>query len=257
LDSAALTVENLRVTYGAVVAVNDVSLTVRTGTITGLIGPNGAGKTTFIDALSGFVPAQGAVRLGTRPITGLRPHQRQQLGIGRTFQSLELFDDLSVEDNLLAYCNVSPWALAQGVLTGRPSPVPEFVKELLTLFELQQLRHEQVSSLSHGHRKVVSIARAMASHPSVLLLDEPAAGLDSTESRWLRDHLLAVVRSGISILLVEHDMDLVMSACDYLYVLDFGKLIAEGTAAEMSANPAVIAAYLGVPAGDDTGQEAK
>ena len=245
---SALRVRNLTVRYGAVVAVNDVSLDVAEGSITGLIGPNGAGKTTFIDALSGFVPAAGEVRLGDRVISGLRPHLRQRLGVARTFQSLELFDDLTVVENMVANCNISPWQMARDVVTGRPGRPPEFVEQLLDLLNLRHLRSERVNNLSHGHRKIVSIARAMASQPSVLLLDEPAAGLDSTESRWFGEQLRSVVRSGISILLVEHDMDLVLSTCDYLYVLDFGRLIAQGTADKVSKDPQVVAAYLGGPA---------
>jgi branched-chain amino acid transport system ATP-binding protein len=245
-----LTVDHLRVAYGPVVAVNDVNLHVERGSITGLIGPNGAGKTTFIDGLSGFAAAGGDVRLEGDTIANLRPHTRQRRGIARTFQSLELFDDLTVEENLVANCNFSPWAMARDVLLGRQAPPPELVVQLLDIFHLTPLRKEQVSALSHGHRKIVSIARAMASRPSVLLLDEPAAGLDSAESKWLGEQLRSVVRAGISILLVEHDMDLVLSICDYLYVLDFGKLIAQGTCDEVSHNPAVIAAYLGGPAID-------
>jgi branched-chain amino acid transport system ATP-binding protein len=243
-----LEVENLTVKYGAVVAVNNVSLQVAGGSITGLIGPNGAGKTTFIDALSGFVASQGKVALRGRRISNLRPHMRQRLGVARTFQSLELFDDLSVIENLVASCYIPPWHAVRDVVTGRPGQPPQFVEHLLDLLNLRRYRDERVNNLSHGHRKIVSIARAMASQPSVLLLDEPAAGLDSGESRWFGEQLRSVVRSGISVLLVEHDMDLVLSSCDYLYVLDFGTLIAQGSADQVSRDPKVIAAYLGGPA---------
>ena len=248
LAEMALRVRDLTVRYGPVVAVDNVSLHVARGSITGLIGPNGAGKTTFIDALSGFVPATGVVELEEQVISGLRPHRRQRLGVARTFQSLELFDDLTVVENMVANCNIPPWHMVRDIVTGRPGRPPEFVERLLDLLNLRHLRSERVNNLSHGHRKIVSIARAMASQPSVLLLDEPAAGLDSTESRWFGEQLRSVVRSGISILLVEHDMDLVLSTCDYLYVLDFGRLIAQGTAGEVSKDPKVIAAYLGGPA---------
>jgi len=247
VSNTVLEVKNLTVRYGAVVAVNSVDLKVARGSITGLIGPNGAGKTTFIDALSGFVPSTGEVLLGDQPIAKMRPHRRQRLGVARTFQSLELFDDLTVIENLIASCNISPWMAIRDIITGRPGEPPEFVEHLLDLFNLRPYRNERVDNLSHGHRKIVSIARAMASRPSVLLLDEPAAGLDSSESRWFGEQLRSVVRSGISVLLVEHDMDLVLSVCDYLYVLDFGILIAQGGAAQVSRDPLVIKAYLGSP----------
>ncbi|MFE9327560.1 ABC transporter ATP-binding protein [Nocardia sp. NPDC052278] len=247
-DEAPLSVEHLTVRYGAVVAVNDVSLRVEGGAITGLIGPNGAGKTTFIDAVSGFVPAAGRIRLSGNPLERYRPHRRQRSGLSRTFQSLELFDDLTVEQNLLASRFASGWDLAREVVLGRRAPVPAHIDTLLDRFELSEFRHDTVANLSQGHRKIVTIARAMAGDPTVLLLDEPAAGLDSTESRWLRDHLIALAETGTSILLVEHDMDLVLSACHHLYVLDFGTLIAEGTPAEISRHPAVRTAYLGAPA---------
>jgi ABC-type branched-subunit amino acid transport system ATPase component len=247
-DSVVLRAGDITVRYGSVVAVDGVSLRVHSGSIVGLIGPNGAGKTTFIDALSGFVPAGGRVELAGARIDGLPPHRRQRRGVSRTFQSLELFDDLTVEQNLLASRPAPSWAVTKEILLGRSAQVPRYVDELVDRFELGSYRHETVTNLSQGHRKIVTIARAMASEPAVLLLDEPAAGLDSTESRWLRDHLVGVAAGGTAILLVEHDMDLVLSACHHVYVLDFGRLIADGTPAEVSRHPAVTAAYLGSPA---------
>ena len=247
-DAAVLSVTDLRVSYGGVHAVDGLTLDVRPGSLTGLIGPNGAGKTSAIDAITGFTHASGRVQLEGRDVSRSSAHRRARLGLRRTWQSLELFDDLTVEQNLLASRPAPAWAVAKEILLGRSAQVPPYVDALVDRFELGSYRHETVTNLSQGHRKIVTIARAMASEPAVLLLDEPAAGLDSTESRWLRDHLVGVAASGTAILLVEHDMDLVLSACHHVYVLDFGRLIADGTPAEVSRDPAVTAAYLGSPA---------
>jgi ABC-type branched-subunit amino acid transport system ATPase component len=241
----ALTVTGLSVDYGAVRAVNDVSLTLRTGTLTGLIGPNGAGKTSLLDGLCGFAAARGSVCLAGRALDGMAPHARQRAGLSRTFQSMELFDDLSVEENLAVYRHTSPRQICLEILRGRRLAGDERLDSIIEEFELGELRNTPVGSLSQGHRKIVTIARALAAEPTVLLLDEPAAGLDSSESRWLRDHLTRIAASGVTLLLVEHDLDLVLSACDELYVLDFGVVIAHGPPEDVIRQPAVVSAYLG------------
>jgi ABC-type branched-subunit amino acid transport system ATPase component len=241
----ALRVTDLSVVYGAVRAVSHVSLTLRSGTLTGLIGPNGAGKTSLLDGLSGFAAARGSVSLGDRRLDGMAPHARQRAGLSRTFQSMELFDDLSVEENLAVYRRTSLGQICLDVLGGRRLTGDDRVNSIIEDFELAEFRNRPVGSLSQGHRKIVTIARALASEPAVLLLDEPAAGLDSSESRWLRRHLTRITASGVTLLLVEHDLDLVLSACDELYVLDFGVLIAHGLPGDVIGRPEVVSAYLG------------
>ncbi|GMU79061.1 MAG: ABC transporter [Acidimicrobiia bacterium] len=229
-----LEVEGLTVRYGGVIAVSELSLRVPAGAIVGLIGPNGAGKTTTIDAVTGFAKATGSVVLGGEHVERLKPHQRVRHGLARTFQALELYDDLSVEENVSA--------AAFGV---RGSARHGAVRRALDLVGIQQLRARVAGDLSQGQRQLVSIARAMAAGPEVVLLDEPAAGLDTTESRWLGDRIRAISATGTGVLLVDHDVALVLDVCDFIYVLDFGRVIAEGDPASIRANRAVIDSYLG------------
>jgi sulfate-transporting ATPase len=229
----ALSVHSLSVRYGGVVAVDDVSFDVPSGAIVGLIGPNGAGKTTTMDALCGFVKADGTATLGDRSLAGLAPHRRAQCGLGRTFQGLDLYEDLSVMENV-----------AVGQYTSRESGSAELDDVLATL-GLSALSERPVAELSQGQRQLVSIARALAGRPDVLLLDEPAAGLDSLESQWLAAQLRLIRDQGVTILLVDHDMGLVLGLCDLIHVLDFGRLIASGVPAEIRDDPVVAMAYLG------------
>jgi ABC-type branched-subunit amino acid transport system ATPase component/branched-subunit amino acid ABC-type transport system permease component len=243
-----LAVDSVTVRFGVVSAVNQVSLTVRPGTVVGLIGPNGAGKTTAIDAITGFVPtAEGSIKIDDHKIGGWRVSRRARAGISRTFQSLELFEDMTVIDNLRAACDRRDW-LAYLLDLVAPHDPPLSPEAILAIrhFGLSDHLNKHVSDLSYGERRLVAIARALASAPSVLLLDEPAAGLALTES----GELAALVRQlvddwGVAVLLVEHNMDFVMSICDEIAVMDFGRKIAQGTPAEVRADPAVIAAYLG------------
>jgi sulfate-transporting ATPase len=230
--STVLAVESLRVTYGGVVAVDGVSFSVRKGSITGLIGPNGAGKTTAMDALCGFVEHGGVVALEGSSLAGLPPHRRARRGLGRTFQGLDLCDDLTVEENVVIGQHVA----------GRDRA---HLAETLELLDLAPLRERNVRELSQGRRQLVSVARALAGRPTLLLLDEPAAGLDSTETAWLADRLRAVRDGGVSILLVDHDMGLVLGLCDEVVVLDYGRLLAAGPPEGIRSDPAVRAAYLG------------
>jgi ABC-type branched-subunit amino acid transport system ATPase component/ABC-type branched-subunit amino acid transport system permease subunit len=230
----ALQVDHLTVRYGGVVAVNDVSLRVDGGRIVGLIGPNGAGKTSVIDAVTGFAPATGAIELGGRRIDGLAPHTRVRAGLARTFQSLELYDDLSVEENV-----------SVAALGGRQSDRRAAVARALDNVGISALRDRPAGELSQGERQLVSIARACAADPAVLLLDEPAAGLDTEESTLLGQRIHAIRSAGTALLLVDHDVNLVLNVCDHIYVLDFGAVIAEGPPEAIRANRAVADAYLG------------
>ncbi|MEO6495734.1 MAG: ABC transporter ATP-binding protein, partial [Ilumatobacteraceae bacterium] len=243
----SLVVEGLTVRYGAVVAVNDVSLRLEPGKVTGLIGPNGAGKTSLIDAISGFAAAEGKVLLDDLDLSKQPAMRRARAGVARSFQSLELFEDSTVFENLSVAADPQDLRsyLFDLIWPINPKLKPEVVRAI-TEFGLDEDLHRDVHDLSYGKRRLLAIARAVAMHPSVILLDEPAAGLSSAEGA----ELARVVRRladdwGMAILVVEHDMNFVMGVCDQVIVLDFGTLIASGPPAAVRSDPAVIAAYLG------------
>jgi len=231
-----LDVSHLGVRYSGIAALSDVDLEVRRGSITGLIGPNGAGKTTLLDALGGLTPSSGVVLFDDAPLVGA-PHTRARRGLARTFQGLDLYDQLTVAENARVGSNI----------TRGHHDESERVEELLSDLGLTPVAETLVCDLSQGQRQLVSIARALAGDPLLVLLDEPAAGLASPESAWLGRHLETIRRRGTTILLVEHDMALVTSVCDEVYVLDFGQVISHGTPAEIRSSPEVVAAYLGTP----------
>jgi len=243
-----LEVGDLTVRYGRSPAVDSVSLTVKPGTITGLIGPNGAGKTTLIDAVTGFVkPAGGTLRLDGRDITGLSATRRARAGVGRSFQSLELFEDSTVLDNLrVASDPRDQVSWVRDLVWPANPPLPGGALSAIREFGLAEDLDRNVEDLPYGKRRLLAIARAVATQPSVLLLDEPAAGLGDNETAEL-GHLVRRLASewGMAVLLVEHDMNFVMSVCDEIVVLDFGRKISEGTPEVVRRDPAVIAAYLG------------
>jgi len=245
---ALLSTEGLSVTYGVTKALDDVTFTIEEGTITGLIGPNGAGKSTLIDSVTGFVPnAVGKVLLDGRPIQGLTATRRARQGIGRTFQSPHLFNDLTVRENLLVAHERSQWfdPFVDTFAPGTRRADEALVDETLELLDLTDIAGLRPRELSLGQQKLVAIGRALASRPRVLLLDEPAAGLDTEESQELGIRLRSLKDSGATILLIDHDMNLVLDVCDPIHVLEFGRLIASGTPSEIRADPRVIAAYLG------------
>jgi sulfate-transporting ATPase len=247
---ALLEVRGVTVRFGGVVAVDAVSLAVQPGEVVGLIGPNGAGKTTLIDAISGFVrPAAGEVALDERRIDGWPAHRRVLAGVSRSFQGLELFEDSTVGDNLrVASVRHEIWPYLRELVAPRRSPLSAAAAGAVREFRLEHELDQEVSQLPYGQRRLTAIARAIAVNPSVLLLDEPAAGLAGAEVA----ELATVVRRlagewGMAVLVVEHDMSFVMGVCDRIVVLDFGRCIASGTPAEVRADPAVVAAYLGEP----------
>ncbi|HVP03414.1 MAG TPA: ABC transporter ATP-binding protein [Solirubrobacteraceae bacterium] len=245
--TALLDVRGLNVAYGGVRAVRDVDLAIPERRIVGLIGPNGAGKTSTIDALTGYyAPSSGSVTFDGRDITRMRAYQRARAGLSRTFQSVELFDDLTIRENLLvASQRMGVLRALRDLILPFTSHPSDDIDWALGLCGLHDVADRRPTQLSHGRRKLVGVARALASRPKLVLLDEPAAGLDTDESLELGLHLRLLPEQGVTVLLVDHDMGLVLSVCDDVYVLDFGELIAHGTPAEIRANQAVIGAYLG------------
>ncbi|MGC9537519.1 ABC transporter ATP-binding protein [Streptomyces sp. UG1] len=241
-----LRVRDLSVSYGGVHALSGVDLAVGEGQLVGLIGPNGAGKTTFIDAVTGFVRHGGRVELAGTDLTRLRPHTRVRHGLARTWQSIELFDGLSVAENVaVATAQSRGWAATWRETFTKPDSLGDDIHEALSVVGLGQRADTQAVDLSQGERKLVGVARALAGRPRVVCLDEPAAGLDSEESIRLGRRLRAVVDAGTGMLLVDHDMTLILEVCDTVVVLDFGKVIASGPPDQVREDPTVIAAYLG------------
>lgn len=240
---------DLTVRYGGVVAVDRLNLRVEEGSIVGLIGPNGAGKTSFIDALSGLTPAQGTVNFGDHDLAALPAHQRVKAGLVRTWQSIELFEDLTVRENLqVAAETESRFDLLVDLFrpnSRRVREASEAVNTALAVLELSEQAERFPTELSQGERKLVGVARALAARPRLVCMDEPAAGLNSEESKAFGRRLRGIVDQGTSILLVDHDMGLVFEVCDYLFVINFGQLLAHGSAAEIRNDPRVVEAYLG------------
>ncbi|MGX6511788.1 ABC transporter ATP-binding protein [Rhodococcus sp. SJ-2] len=231
-----LEVENVTVAFGGRRALDGVGLRAEPGHVTGLIGPNGAGKSTLFDVISGLrKPVNGSVALGGREITRLGPARRARLGMSRTFQRLELFGRLSVRDNLLVAAEMGPdRKMASTVVDG-----------LLDRLDLRSIAGTTADALSTGMGRLVEVGRALAAKPSVLLLDEPAAGQDREETERFSALLRTVADDGVAVLLVEHDMELVMEVCDTVHVLDLGKIISVGTPDEVRSDERVITAYLG------------
>jgi ABC-type branched-subunit amino acid transport system ATPase component len=246
-----LTVRDLSVRYGGHLAVDRISLTAPKGRVTGLIGPNGAGKTTTFNACSGLLrPTSGTVELFGEDVTGRSAHQRAQRGLGRTFQRMELFDSLTVAENVAlgreaGLAASTPWRHVFG-RRADGATVKTAVEESVAACGIGALRDRRPVDLSTGQRRLVELARCIAGGFSVMLLDEPSSGLDKAETERFGAILRGLVADrGVGILLVEHDMALVMGTCDYIHVLDFGKPIFEGTAPEVGRSELVRAAYLG------------
>ena len=232
-----LQVEDVTVNFGGLRAIDSLNLDVAGSLVTGLIGPNGAGKTTTFNVITGLHrPDRGRVMLDGRDVTALTPSARARLGLGRTFQRLELFGSLSVRDNVLV-------ALESRGVHGRKAR--QLADQLLERIGLMAVADAQADVLPTGMARLLELARALACEPKVLLLDEPSSGLGTAEGERLGTLLSELASLGMAILLVEHDMDLVMRICSRIHVLDFGQLIASGTPEQITSDPQVQAAYLG------------
>jgi branched-chain amino acid transport system ATP-binding protein len=238
---ALLEARGVTVRFGGITAVNDASITAESGTITGLIGPNGAGKTTLFNVITGLQPpTSGRVRFKNRDITKSTVNHRAKMGMARTFQRLEAFGSLTVRENVQVAREIHA-----GFRSWFSFRKDAKIDQLIELVGLQRYVNQRADSVPTGVARLLEMARALAIEPDLLLLDEPSSGLDEAETDSFGQLLQRLAREGRAVLLVEHDMDLVMSVCDLIHVLEFGKVIATGTAAEIRSDRAVQAAYLG------------
>jgi branched-chain amino acid transport system ATP-binding protein len=242
---ALLETHDIVVAFGGNRALDEISLDVDAGRITGLIGPNGAGKTTMFNVVTGLLaPGDGHVMLDGKDITKQAPHKRAQLGLARTFQRLELFTSLTVRDNIRVAGEIrNHWGLGDNMDAGAEA------ERIIELVGLEEVADREVSEIPTGTARVVELGRALMTKPRVLLLDEPASGQTEQETRAFGRLLGRLVEDGLAICLVEHDMALVMEVCEVIHVLDYGRMIAVGTPDEIRSDQAVIDAYLGSPAG--------
>jgi len=253
MSTALLQLDQVTVQFGGLKAVADVSLQIHPGELVGLIGPNGAGKTTVFNLITGvYRPTAGTIQFAGKPVSGQRPYRITARGIARTFQNIRLFGSLTVFDNVRTACNMHlQRGFSQALLRGpkfirEEAEIERQVMELLEIFGLDQERDNHCRSLPYGDQRRLEIVRALATKPKLLLLDEPAAGMNPTEKAELMKLIrFTQEKFELAVLLVEHDMKVVMGICQRIAVLDYGKKIAEGTPQEIRSDPTVISAYLG------------
>ena len=250
---AMLEVTSLGISFGGLRAVDELSMKIEEGGLVGLIGPNGAGKTTVFNMLTGvYRPTDGGIRLDGQNLIGKKPHDICKMGVARTFQNIRLFSNLSVLDNVkTGLHNEITYTLAESLLhlgsyRKKERAMDGRAMELLEVFGLESVVDYKAANLPYGKQRKLEIARALATDPKLLLLDEPAAGMNPNETEELMETIELVRKKfGVTVLLIEHDMKLVSGICEYLYVLNFGRLLAEGTPSEVLSNSEVVRAYLG------------
>lgn len=247
-----LTAENATIRFSGLVALNNMNFKVEKGEIVGIIGPNGAGKTTFFNMLTGiYEPTEGLIKYRDNILNKLKPHSIAELGISRTFQNIRLFDRMTVLENVMLgkHCRAKSNVIDAIFKTKRhrqtEKETEEYAIKLLEITGIADFRYEYANSLPYGLQRKLEIARAMATDPEIILLDEPAAGMNENETNELTEFIRSVNDMGYTIVLIEHDVRLVMNICKRIYVLNYGSLIAEGTPDEIKSNPAVVEAYLG------------